>query len=298
MKGYCRRRPVAIGWLVLWSTLNLPAYGQVPFSLKLEVKTGEKRPQQAHASPSGAILVLNNMDEAGRQQLADSMAKLAAAVDKRKNPFFVSIDDSAERTVVESLIQQTTPAFTAAATLCVGRWQSAEGDLQVRPVSRCAPRTLCVSLSEASDGDAIERRSRFLAWPLGYAIVLSVKSPRQVDEVAAALRAPGSNLIALVLTSAELHLLRKSPALKQLLDHARHVAKSLPEKHSPFLDVVVKIANATSAKDELPWLKLPQGSILIVPRLGALATRGDFVSDVRARLQTQAAQIEWLATPR
>jgi predicted proteasome-type protease len=62
--------------------------------------------------------------------------------------------------------------------------------------------------------------------------------------------------------------------------------------------VLAKIASATTVKDELPWFKLPRDSILIVPRLGALATSDAFVSEVRARLRTTTAEVEWLATPR
>ncbi len=298
MRQPCRRWPAAIGWLLLPFALTSPAHGRAPFALKLEVSTEPKRPTASQPSPSGAVLVLNSMGEAQRQQLADSLAKLAVAVDRRKNPFFVALDDSEERTPAEDQLKQTTPAFTAAATLCAGHWQSAEGDMRVRPVGRCAARTRCVSLTEAPGGDEGERRGRFLAWPLGYAIFLSVASPKLADDVAAALRAPGSTQIALVLTGAELHFLRQSPALARLLAQARHAVKSVPAKRSPFLVVLAKIASATTVKDELPWFKLPRDSILIVPRLGALATSDAFVSEVRARLRTTTAEVEWLATPR
>ena len=239
------------------------------------------------------------MSEEDRERLADSLARLAAAVDKRKNPLFVSLDDSDERAAVESLIARTTPAFSAAATLCAGRWQSREGDLQVRPVSRCAPGPRCVALAAVPGGDESERRARFLAWPLGYAIVLATSSRVGADDVAQALRAPGSTRIALVLTGTELHRLRKSPALDRLLAHARYIVRTVPTKRkpSPLLDVVAKIANAASAQDELAWFELPDDSILVVPRLGALATSAGFVSDVRARLQSNAAHVDWLVSP-
>ncbi len=238
------------------------------------------------------------MSEADRGQLADWLARLAAAVDRRKSPLFVSLDDSDERAAVEGLIARTTPAFSAAATLCEGRWQSPEGDVQVLPVSRCAPGTRCVALASPSGGDEIERRARFLAWPLGYAIVLASASAGRANDAAQALRAPGSTQIALVLTGAELHHLRKSPALDRLLAHARHIVKTVPANPSPLLDALVKIANAASAQDQLSWFVLAEDSILIVPRLGALATSAAFVSDVRARLQSSATRVDWLVSPR
>ena len=276
------------------------AHGRSPLALELEIQTGQgsaPRPQP-RPSPSGAVLVLNSMSEADRGQVAESLARLAAAVDRKKNPLFVSLDDGEERAAVESLIARTTPAFSAAATLCAGRWQSPERDVQVRPVSHCAPGARCVALASAPGGDDIERRARFVAWPLGYAIVLGSPSPRRANDVARALRAPGSTLIALVLTGGELHHLRKSRALDRLLAHARHIVKTVPANHSQLLDVVARLANAASAPDELSWFDLGEDSILIVPRLGALATSAAFVSDVRARLQSSAAGVEWLVSPR
>ena len=298
MRQSCRRWPVALGWLAALPALPAPAHARAPFALKLEVETGRPGSAQPQPSPSGAVLVLNGMGEARRQQLADALARLATAVDRRKNPFFVALDESEERKAVDELIRQAAPAFTAATALGAGRWQSPEGDVRIRPVLRCAPRARCISLDEPPGADESERRARFLAWPLGYAVVLAAASPEPVDAVAEALRAPGSTQIALVLTASELHHLRASPALGPLLGHARHIVKAAPAKRSPWLEVLARIAGAATAKDELRWLELPRNAILVVPRLGALATSDAFVADVRARLATTSAPVEWLATPR
>jgi len=302
MRWRCWPWPVQLA--LIGCLVSLPAHsglaqGHSPLALKLEIATGQSRSPAPHPSPSGAALVLNSMSEEDRERLADSLAGLAAAVDKKKNPLFVSLDDSDERAAVESLIARSTPAFSAASTLCAGRWQSREGDVQVRPVSRCAPGTRCVALAAVPGRDESERRARFLAWPLGYAIVLATASPGRADDVAQALRAPGSTQIALVLTGTELHRLRKSPALDRLLAHARHIVRTVPTKPKPsaLLDVVAKIANAASARDELTWFELSDDSILVVPRLGALATSAAFVSDVRARLQSNTALVDWLVSP-
>src|SRR5882724_1939798 len=263
--------PALIGWLLSLTAQSGLAHGRSARALKLEIKTGQTSSPQPRPSPSGAVLVLNSMSEAARGQLADSLARLAAAVDKKKNPLFVSVDDGEERAAVERLLPQTTPAFSAAATLCAGRWHSHEGDLQVRPVRSCAPGTRCVALAAAPGGDEIERRGRFVAWPLGYAIVLASASPGRANDVAQALRAPGSTQIALVLTGTELHHLRRSPALDRLLADARHLVQTVPANSSPLLDVLAKVANAARARDELSWFDLGDDSILIVPRLGALA---------------------------
>jgi len=257
-----------------------------------------KRVEQTRPSACGTTLVLNSMGEQQRQQMTDALTKLAAAADKKKNPFFVSLDDSDTRTAAEDLVKHAAPSFTAASALCAGRWQSREGDMQIRLVSRCATKTRCISLTGTPNGDEAERRARFLAWPLGYAILLSVEPGTDVNQVARALRAPAETRIALVLTGDEIHSLRRSPALTKLLKGARKVAKNMPAKREPLLDVVVRIANAAAARDELSWLKLPADAILVVPRLGSLATSEAFVADVRTRLQSSAARVQWLAWPR
>jgi hypothetical protein len=238
------------------------------------------------------------MSEKQRQQMADSLAKLAVAADKKKNPFFVSLDDSEASAAAKDLVKQTSPSFTAASTLCAGRWQSGEGDIEIRLVSRCAAGTQCISLTGTPNADEAERRARFLAWPLGYAILLSVTSGTDVNQVAQALRAAGETYIALVLTGGELHSLRGSPVLTKVLKHARQIAKNASAKGSPLLDVVARIANAATASDELPWLKLPADTILVVPRLGALASSEAFVAEVRTLLLPDAAHVQWIASPR
>jgi hypothetical protein len=56
------------------------------------------------------------------------------------------------------------------------------------------------------------------------------------------------------------------------------------------------IAHASSSADEVPWLRLPAGTILIVPRLGTLATPDAFLAEVRTRLAGHAVSVAWLTT--
>jgi hypothetical protein len=289
-------------WLVVLGCLLLAmrrsAYGRTPQALKLEIATGQKPVSPERTTPSVAMLVLNAMPEARRQLLADSLAKLAAAVDKKRNPLFVSFDDGEERSVVHELIAQTMPAFSAAASLAAGSWPSREGDVQIRAVYHCAAKRQCVPLDGTPGNDEGERRARFLAWPLGYAVFLAVEGRAELDKVAEALRAPGSFQIGLVLTSAELHSLRASPALLPLQRNARHLVKTMPKSRPPLVETLANLANAGTGKDRLAWLRLSPHTILVVPRLGALATSDQFVADVRSRLRAVGANVEWLASPK
>lgn len=285
----------SLGLLLALLLAGGAAAAEAPWPLELEITTGQQAPSPAPASAPAALLVLNSLSEAGRERLAQALHALAASVARRKNPLFVPLDESDERTAVRNLVAQTAPAFTAAKSLLAGQWSSPEGDRGVRPVSRCADRNLCVALRLRSEDSAEAKRARFLAWPLGYAIVLKLDDGAKLDEVSEALRAPGSNHIALVLTGADVQTLRPSPALSSLQKEARRALAALSGKPTPLIDNLAGLAQARSGKNPMPWLALPAGAILIVPRLGALATIEQFVDEVRARVR--ATRAEWLASP-
>lgn len=296
-----------LGWSLLLAlllpALGSAAYGHAPLDLQLEVTANPTSgPPSPPTSSSAAMLVLNAMPESRRRLLAESLAKLSSVVARKKNPLLVSLegsdDDSDVRAAVEELVAQTAPAFTAATSLSAGTWQSPEEDVQVRPVAHCAPATPCLQLAGPGGSDEQTRRARFLAWPLGYAVILAVDSRTDLDKVAEALRAPGSFHIGLVLTSTELHTLRASPALLALQKNARRLLKAMPKARTPLLTRLASLVSASRRRHELPWLRLPSDTILVVPRLGALATTGQFVADVRTRLSSIDTQVEWLASPR
>jgi hypothetical protein len=291
-------------WLpwVLWSCATTaqaaPRRPSAAHDLSLEVVTAEPSAQKAssrRAQPSGASLVLNSLSEEERTKLAQSLQSLVAALARKRNPFYIAIDDTEEHATAQKLFAETAPAFTAALALSRGRWQSSEGDLAVQVVETCSRGSRCIPLFSQSQGDGLEQRIRFLAWPVGYAVVLR-SSATSAAQVATILRAsPPSSLIGLVLTSDELHSLRKSPALDLLLKSAGHLANRLPG--SQLLETLESIRRAASARDEAPWLKLPRDTVLVIPRLSALATKGRFVDEVKTRLEAIRAAVDWLSFP-
>jgi hypothetical protein len=286
---------LAVLFFSLWSVParagNRPRPVEAPLWLQVLEATS---PPIRRAPPAGATLVMNSLSEPRRQALAAALRSLSATLAKRRNPFYVALDDSDERASVQKLLSDTTPIFTAAAALAAGRWQSSEGDLVLRPVVRCARGARCVPVLGAQPTDELGKRAHFLAWPLGYAVLLRAPSLAEAARVADRLRAePAASQVALVLTSADLHQLRKSPSLRDVTGLAAMLVRRQPDL--PFAEVLKKLAAATSASNELPWLKLPAESVLVVPRLGSLATADRFVTEVRGRLGD--AQVEWLATP-
>jgi hypothetical protein len=250
--------------------------------------------------PPGATLVLNSLSEAARIELARTLGRLAAALGRRRNPLFVPLDDGVERTLVETLLRDTGPAFAVAGALSAERWASSEGDLTVRGVRRCAPEAPCIHLGLPTERSDLERRALFLAWPIGFAIVVRSTHPRDAIRIAAAVRDSRSNdsHIALVLTGAELHSLRKSPAATEIARNAAGVLLAGGDRNEALAGILASIVNAASASDEVPWLTLPEGALLIVPRLGALATPDAFVQEVSALLDNAGGHVTWLMSPR
>ena len=242
------------------------------------------------ARPSGAALALNALGETQAERLAGTLERLERAVTRRKNPLFVPLDDSAERAEVEALFTASGP-LAAAVALSAGRWQSPDKDLTLRAVPRCTGAARCVRLGEP--GEKLAPRERFLAWPLGYALVVTAGSAREAGGLAARLRerAGPEARIALVLTAEDLPRLRRSPAVDRLLRSARRLAPAAAGGSlAPALGTLL---SAARARPEVPWLRLPPDVVLVVPRLGALAAADAFVAEVRA----VAPAATWLSPP-
>jgi hypothetical protein len=189
---------------------------------------------------------------------------------------------------VEALFTASGP-LAAAAALASGRWQSPEKDLTLRAVPRCARGARCVRLGER--GEKLEPRERFLAWPLGYALVVAAGSA-EASGLAARLRerAGPEARIALVLTAEDLPRLRRTPAVERLLRSARRLA---PAAGGSLARALGTLLAAARSRPEVSWLQLPPGVVLVVPRLGALAAADAFLAEVRA----VAPAPQWLSPP-
>jgi hypothetical protein len=247
--------------------------------------------------PSGVTLVLNSLDDVGRAELARALGRLAAHIRRKRNPLFVPLDEDATGDPAESALRDLGPALTAAASLSAGRWAAADGGMTVRSVRSCARTSVCIALGfPAADGD-LAARARFLAWPIGFAIVVESATPREAARTASALRAArsGSSRVALVLTSEELHSLRRSAAVTEIARYAAELARAgATDTLAPLL---AALAAAPRTRDEVPSLSIPRNAILIVPRLGTLATADAFVEEVRRVLQRSPEPVIWLLSP-
>jgi hypothetical protein len=273
--------------------------------LMLEVRTitgGAGQAGRSDAHPGGGLtLALNSMSDAERSRMAEVLGEAADRLERDHNPLVEELDDGDARSDFGRLAHERLPTITAAYALAPGRWQSADARLLVRATTACDPGARCLPLGvggPAPSGDRVAARARFLAWPLAYAVVLRPPSDRAQAAVEALRKPADGSRIALVLGRDDLHALRFSDALPYLADSAARIARWAPED-APMKELFRRLSARDVARDDAPWLDLPAGALLVVPRLGALATIAAFVQEVRTRVATVAPgpQIEWLALP-
>jgi hypothetical protein len=286
-----------MAWTLALVAAVIAAPGQSPLRpVTLEI-TSPLAGEGAQAAPlRGATLVLNALCEERRAALARALEDLGRVLARRRNPFFVSLDDGEERAAVQKLLAASGPATGAAAALTAAQWRSPEGDLSIRPVARCHRGARCVVLAGGPAAqDQLAARVRFLTWPLGSAVVVGLGPGSDARRVAEAVRSSSQPQapIAMLLASDELHSLRPSAALAGIVRGAARVARALDS--GPLADALKPLAGATSAGDELPWLRLPAQALLVLPRLGALAASEHFADEVQARVRAAGGQIAWLA---
>jgi hypothetical protein len=267
--------------------------------LVLEVSPFPEAQEQRDAPGSSGAdvgLALNAMSDGRRKELAGALSTLADQVERKHNPLVEDLDDDA-RPPVERMLRDELPSLTAAAALAPGRWVSADQKTMVRATTACASGARCIALQGPGKraADAGEAEARFLAWPIDYSVIVRV-APGAASEVLDALRTqPAGSRIALALGDEDRRGVRYSDALPELSASAMRIARGASD--SPMVSLFRRLSASAPADGALDWLTLPTGSILVVPRLSALASVGDFVEEVRTRLASQRVPVEWLYDP-
>jgi hypothetical protein len=180
--------------------------------------------------------------------------------------------------------------------------------MTVRVGRECASGATCFPLwpgHAPAAVQAVERRARFLAWPIASAMVLRTRSDDDAHAATEALRALAarSSRVALILRSSELHGLRLGPELLELEAAARRLQAMVSRNDETLLARLVRQllapegAGGAGADDPLPWLELPSRSILVVPKLGGLATLDGFVAEVEDAVARVVRDADYLVVP-
>lgn len=242
--------------------------GPGPF-LSITGHAGRAAPKSA-PSRAALALLLNSLSEERRAEWANALADLSARIKRRRNPFFVDLDQPSTQEI-DRMLAAMAPSLTAASALAAGAWRSADGDLEVRLVERCTSSDRCTPVFGTDARQ--EGRARFLAWPLAYAVMVRTSSPTESERLALHARLHVSDPVALVLTAADTRRLRESPSLQALQKHSRYLAANLPRGRLAAL--MADLARLDHGA--CPSLHLPDDAVLVVPRLGALAQHEHFV---------------------
>jgi hypothetical protein len=277
------------------------------FDLQLEVtlavaEGGAK--ERDTLSLRGGALALNSLADPEHAQLARLLDDLADDAERRRNPFTEDLAGLDLRRELTARMRAWGPSFSAAASLASGTWASEDSRLSVRVTAACAPQppsTLCFPLQRDPGAiDLTERRARLFAWPIAHSLVLRAADARQAQALATSLRANldrARTTVALALERSELHGLRLRPDLALVLratERLRGLLADAGAASDAEGDLLLRIARSTTAGDELPWLQLPEGTVLVVPRLGALATRDLFVEEVTRLAADSHVPFEWV----
>ena len=79
---------------------------------------------------------------------------------------------------------------------------------------------------------------------------------------------------------------------------ARRVLRAGGDRDELIARLLVSVMDVARAHDDLSWLTMPPGSLLIVPRLGTLASGDAFVQEVSGLLAGAGGDPTWLSSPR
>jgi hypothetical protein len=180
------------------------------------------------------------------------------------------------------------PKLTAARSLIRDRWS--DGQLSVAPGAageglRFWP--------WSRDDDVRTRRARLLIWPITHAArvrgLSTALSERVVDALADRSDSADS-LLALALPQDVAERREAPAALTRLCADCRRLNKLVARaaKDRPMLKVLADLGTVTD-RSLLSWYSAAPGEVLVVPRLGALARRREWLDELRAALAKSGA---------
>jgi hypothetical protein len=257
----------------------------------------ESEPEPA-AGEEDRALALALASASGRQRahLLELIDYAAARLEAKLAPWGVDLAEDEGDAVVQlgHELAIYVPSLTAARELDRGAWKGPGlvvrvaadcGRANVGPDETCAP--LWTGASEREVDAPLVRRGRLLAWAAAGAGIVDLDRAEAFEAGARALRErtnlSGSTL-ALVLEAADLGL-RPVPEREALEAAAgrlgRAMAANRVHERSSHLDALGRAAPAGRAAS---WLSLGPTSLVVVPRLSAIARRDDFVREIETAL--------------
>jgi hypothetical protein len=264
---------------------------------------GPTLPRSNDDEDRAMALAVASIDPAERTRILDQMRYTTARLETRLSPLGTDFgdDDGDPVEAFRSAMAAHMASFTAARAFERGAWSAA--GVSARVARSCAdaeiaPGETCVPLWGDEGASPLHvRRARFLAWAASQAAIVDLGTPAAADACARALRirlADPSSTVALVLTEADLAL-RPLPEQEELREAARRLGIAMAANHIEDHQHLDAFARAAPKGRVAPWLDLTPTSVLVVPRLSALARTQEFAAAIEAA--AGEVRIAWVRRP-
>ncbi len=248
-----------------------------------------------------AALALGSLSPLALRGLEFKLSELVRRLEIRMNPLADDLDDTAPEADLVDLARLAAPGLTACDGVASSRHASGDRKLVASVVRTCPaslePGVTCVPLwhaASAADGSN-HRRARFFAWSLASAGVLAVGGAAARDDVVEALSARSlrtDSTVAVALTEETL-VGRDGAAFEHIRALARRALEIL--RASPAIDtrLLQLIAQGPPPGRLVPWVRLEDDEVLVVPRLDAVGDVSRLTNEVESELSHRFPKTAW-----
>lgn len=248
-------------------------------------------------------LAIASIPPAERRRILDLMAYATARLEARLLPLAADLDDD-DVDPVEQLHDAMRPYLPALTAARAFDEPASGGGLAVRVAASCEAAAVavdetCVPLWDASDGPTeLAGRARFLAWAAAHAAVVETESRAAALELASGLRARAmrdESPIALVFLDDDLAL-RPVAERDELKEAARRLGTAMAanEIHDAEKQLDA-LARPPPSGRVAPWLQPSPTTVVVVPRLSALARTSALVAEIETL--AGRARLRWIHRP-
>lgn len=238
----------------------------------------------------GMSLALTALPEKKRAELSEALHELVFRTEVRANPLVVDLEGKEPDAELQRVYASVAPTLHAARSVATRAHRSKERNFAAIVAAACpvSNEVECVSLWGNEKGANIER-ARFLAGPIGDAVVVATKDAAGAEKLAAEIMAAERTHIALAFTehAIDAHLL---PSALEVASLARLAENTLKGHGTPEQRDLLHLLTLPIVKSA-PWLALSPNAVIIVPKVSARASLGAFVSEVRALTREQSREI-------
>ncbi len=255
-----------------------------------------------------AGLALGTLGPIELEGLRRSLEDLATHLEARANPMVEDLDDSDPMAPLARLMRTFLPTLTACSSVASRRRAAPDGTLvlaiamQCPGLARTGAGVECLPLWQPQGDDRLVQRARFLEWPFAAAVVLGFDRADDAHAAREALRRRAheeGSRIALVLEDGDLagRDADRLAAVRAPARRALAIAQRDAKVDARLLELIAH--EPPPGARLLPWLHLDAEEVLVVPKLGALASLDVFVGEVERDLRSRGveAAVQWVRRP-